>query len=353
VAGTLVERANVQVGHGPIQLCSAGERIVALASGDTTLTILDGRTAAVLSSVDVGRSPWSAVAQGDRVYVALHTEAPDRCRDAIQVVDCSTGRLEATIELPAESRPKIAVPAFERERLYALNSGNGTVTEIDTHSNGVVRSVEVGRGPQYGQRWHGTLYIANGLSNDVSAVDEATLSVRYSVPVGRGPERCVVYRDHQQAYTNNLHDDTISVVDLNTHAELARVSVGRGPIRITPWDSRGRDEWAILCRASHDGPAGSITFLDGATHQVTDVLRMPGPTSNWNWGLGPRHQTVYITLAEEPALVVVDAARLEILDCVPLSTLPEPAGLGPSIFVSSTGGVFVASLDSVTFLTQE
>src|SRR5882762_3214820 len=83
----LRERAVVEVGRGPIQLCSAanGELIVALASGDTTLTVLVGRTAAVRSTIDVGPSPWNAVAQGSLVYVAMHTDAPAECIDAIQV----------------------------------------------------------------------------------------------------------------------------------------------------------------------------------------------------------------------------------------------------------------------------
>jgi YVTN family beta-propeller protein len=352
-AGTLVERAVVPVGRGPIQLCSAadGDLILGLASGDTAVTVLDGRTAAVRATIEVGRSPWNAVAQGARVYIAMHTEAPAECLDAIQVVDCAAGRSVATIQLPADSRPKIVVPAWDRQRLYALNSGNGTLTEIDTLALTALRSIEVGRGPQYGQRWQGTLYVANGESNDVTAVDEATFSVSHQVPVGNGPERCVVYKDHGQVYTNNLDDHTISVVDLTTHTESARIPVGRGPIRITPWDSRGRDEWAVLCRASQDGPNGSITVLDSATHQITDVLHLPGPATNWNWGLGQRHHTVYVMLAGEPRLVVVDAVRLQVVDSIPLSTQPEPAGFGPGIYVSKTGGVFVASLDSVTFLT--
>jgi len=353
-ARTLVERAVVPVGRGPIQLCSAadGDLIVALASGDTRVTVLDGQTAAVRSTFDVGPSPWNAVAWGSRVYIALHTEAPAECGDAVQVVDCGAGQLVATIPLPAESRPKIVVPAWERQRLYALNSGNGTLTEIDTQSHTALRSVPVGRGPQYGQRAQGILYVANGGSNDVTAVDEATFSVSYRVPVGRGPERCVVYKGHDQVYTNNLDDHTVSVVDLTTHTESARIPVGRGPIRITPWDSRGRDEWAVLCRGSHDSPNGSIMLLDSLTHQITDVVRLPGAVSNWNWGLGAYHQTVYVTLADEPVFIVVDAARLRVLETIPLSVQPEPAGFGPSIFVSKTGGVFVASVDAVTFLTQ-
>ncbi len=338
----LRERAVVRVGRGPIQLCSAadGQLIVALASGATTLTVLDGRTAAIRSTIDVGRSPWNAVAQGSLVYVAMHTDAPAECLDAVQVVDCAAGHVVATIPLPAESRPKIVVPVWERQRLYALNSGSGTVSEIDLQSQTVLRSVEVGRGPQYGQRWRGTLYVANGQSNDV-------------VAVGRGPERCVVYKDHAQVYTNDLDDHTVSVVDLTTHTEAARIPVSPGPIRITPCDSRGREEWTVLCGGSVDSANGSVVLLDSATHQVTDVLQLPGPASNWNWGLGPRHQTVYVTLTDEPVLIVVDAARLRVLETIPLSAQPEPAGFGPSIYISKTGRVFVASLDSVTFLTQD
>jgi YVTN family beta-propeller protein len=352
-AGTLVERSVARVGRGPVQLCSAagGEVIVALASGDTRLTVLNGQTGAARSMIEVGPSPWNAIARGSHVYVAMHTQAPEECIDAVQVVDYDAGRLMSTIRLSTESRPKIVVPAWERQRVYSLNSGNGTVTEIDTESLNAVRSVEVGRGPQYGQRWHGTMYVANGQSNEVIALDEATFTVLYRVPVGRGPERCVVYKDHDQVFTNNLDDDTISVVDLTTRSETARIAVSRGPIRITPWDSRGRDEWAVLCRGSKDGANGNITFIDSATHQVTDVLQLPGPATNWNWGLGQRHQTVYVTLMGDPALVVVDAERLTVLENISLSTQPEAAGRGPSIYSSKSGGVFVASVDSVTFLT--
>jgi YVTN family beta-propeller protein len=353
-AGTLVQRAAIPVGRGPIQLCSVadGNFIVALAGGGTTLTVLDGQTAAVRSTIEVGHSPWNAVAHGPRVYVAMHTEAPADCLDAVQVVDCATARIVATVRLPAESRAKLVVPAFERRRLYSLNSGNGTLSEIDTESNTNLRSVEVGAGPHYGQRWRGSLYVANGQSNDVAIVDEASLAVINRVAVGGGPERCVVDKHHDQIYTNNLDDDTISVIDLTMQVESARIRVGLGPIRITPWDSRGRDEWAVLCRASQDSPNGAITLIATATHQVTDTLRLPGPATNWNWGLGPRHETVYVTLADDPLMVVVDATRLEVVDTLRLSVQPETAGAGPSIFISKTGGVFVASQDSVAFLTQ-
>jgi YVTN family beta-propeller protein len=350
----LVERAVIPVGRGPIQLCSVagGELIVALAAGDTALTVLDGETARVRARVEVGRSPWNATANGSTVYVAMHTPPPAECLDAIQVVDCPLGQVVATVQLPPESRPKIVVPALDQSCIYSLNWGNGTISEIDVTRLVVGRSVAVGGGPQYGQRYDGTLFIANGTSNDVAMVDEARLTVTHRVSVGGGPERCVVYRGRQRVYTNNIDDSSVSVVDLDSKRESARISAGQGPIRITPWDSRGRDEWAVLCRGLRGSDNGSIMLFDSATHEVTDTLEMPGRVANWNWGAGPRHQTVYVTLADEPCLVVVDAARMKILDTLRLSTLQEAAGVGPGIFLSKSGGVFLASEDSVTFLTQ-
>jgi YVTN family beta-propeller protein len=346
---TLLDRAVVPIAGGPIQLCAAldGDAIVALASGSTRLAVLDGRTAEVRGSVDVGPAPWNAIAHGSLVFVAMHAEPPSDCVDAIQVVDVDRCAVVAAIALPPQSRAKLVVPAFDRDTLYSLNWGNGTVSEVAIRAGRVVRSVEVGRAPQYAQRFNGMLFVANGLSNDVTIVDESTFTVVGRVPVGRAPERCVVYKDRAQVYTNNLVDDTLSVIDIGARAVAATVPVERGPIRITPWDSRGRDEWAALCRE------GSLQLMDSDTHMVTNTIRLPGPPANWNWGLGGRHETVYIALADQPTLVVMDAASLQLTDSIRLSAQPEAAAFGPGIVISRSGGVFVACEDAVTLLTRD
>lgn len=341
---TLVERAVVPVGRGPVQLCLAdgGNTVVALASGTSLITLIDGHSARVGGRVDVGHAPWNALARGASTYVLT---------DVVQVVDTRAGEIVGTIQLPPGSRPKNAVAAFEHDRLFSLNTGNGTVSEIDLISNRVVRTLEVGLGPQYGQRFNGALFIANGESNDLCVVDESTFTVTGRIEVGRGPERCVVYKDYAQVYTNNLVDDTISVVDIASQSVVATIGVEHAPFRITPWDSRGRNEWAVLCRGDAIG-GGSIMFIDSDTHQVTDSLAMPGVVANWNWGLGPRHRRVYVALANSPVLLDIDAATVQLDQSFNLSARPEPAGNGPGVVLSSTGGVFVACEDSVVLLTQ-
>ena len=341
---TIVERVVVPVGRGPVQLClaDAGNTVVALASGSALVTLLDGRTAEVRATIDVGDAPWNALARHALVYVMA---------DTVQVLDATAGRIVATIELPPGSRPKNAVSAFERDRLYSLNTGNGTVSEIDLTSNCVVQTLDVGAGPQYGQRRNGMLFVANGESNDLAVIDESTFTVRSRIKVGRGPERCVIHKDYAQVYTNNLMDDTISIVDVASESLVATVEVEHEPFRITPWDSRARNEWAVLCRGSGDH-GGSIMFIDSDTHQVTDSVELSGTVANWNWGLGPRHQRVYVALANEPVLLDIDAGSLAMVGGLKLSGQPEPAGYGPGIVVSSGGGVFVACEGAVMLLTE-
>jgi len=84
---------------------------VALASGDTTLTVLDGRTAAVRSTIDVGPSPWNAVAQGSLVYVAMHTDAPAECIDAIQALQVTWGA--GTVDNQSDASVLAALKAAE------------------------------------------------------------------------------------------------------------------------------------------------------------------------------------------------------------------------------------------------
>jgi YVTN family beta-propeller protein len=346
---TLSERAVVPTPGGPIQLCAAldGDAVVALASGSTRLTVLDGRTAEVRGTVDVGPSPWNAIAHGSLVYVAMHAEPPSDCLDAILVVDVARCAPVDTIRLPQQSRAKLVVPAFERDTLYSLNWGNGTVSEVSIRTGQVSRSVEVGRGPQYAHRFNGMLFVANGLSNDLAIVDESTFRVVARVPVGRAPERCVLDRDRAQVYTNDLEDDTLSVIDIGMRRVVATLPVEREPFRITPWDSRGREEWAALCRE------GSLQLIDSNTHVVTDTVRLPGQPANWNWGLGGRHETVYIALADQPTVIVMDAASLDVTDSIGLSAQPEAAAHGPGIVISRSGGVFVACEDAVTLLTRD
>jgi len=80
------------------------------------------------------------------------------------------------------------------KKLYASTGRGKTVFTIDTETNKVLGSVEVGRRP-----WGialspdgKTLYSANGPSNDVTAVDVATNTVTKKFKAGEGPWGIIV-----------------------------------------------------------------------------------------------------------------------------------------------------------------
>ena len=84
--------------------------------------------------------------------------------------------------------------APDGSRLYASTGRGHQVFTIDTATNTVVGSVEVGARP-----WGialsldaKTLYSANGPSNDVSVVDLATNTVTKKIKAGKGPWGLVV-----------------------------------------------------------------------------------------------------------------------------------------------------------------
>src|SRR5215471_16356981 len=185
VTSAPVERKVVPVGVGPIQLCNAANStvIAALANGGETLSLLDGETANVRATLELGPSPYSAVARGSLLYVAMYADPPSDCSDAVQVVDAATARLVATIQLPAGSRPKRLVGAFDRERIYSFNWGNGTVTAINTATNTPVRTVDVTPAPRYAKRDKGVIYVADAQSNEVLILDEDSLEAKQRVPV--------------------------------------------------------------------------------------------------------------------------------------------------------------------------
>jgi YVTN family beta-propeller protein len=152
--------------------------------------------------------------------------------------------------------------------------------------------------------------------------------------------RCVLGRDHLAVVS--LLDDTVSFLDPNRGRVIQTVSVGHEPIRVTDWHSRGRNEWAVLSRASQDGPGGCVTFIDGDTLEASERVALPGAAANWNWG-DASHQVALITLAAEPELVIMDGARPAVTGTVPLSHLAEPSGAGQGLGLSSSNGIFIAN----------
>jgi YVTN family beta-propeller protein len=190
---------------------------------------------------------------------------------------------------------------------YITNSGDHSVSVIDTATNSVVATVPVGTGcagftcDPFGVAVHpaGTfVYVTNPGSNNVSVIDTATNTVVATVPVGLDPFGVAVHPAGTFVYvTNNGVGDYcdgsgVSVLDTATNSVVATVSVGDCPVGV----------------AVH--PAGTFVYVANAGSGVsvistttTVVATVPvGPSSPVAFGqfVGPQLPGMSFTLNHAP-----------------------------------------------------
>jgi YVTN family beta-propeller protein len=120
----------------------------------------------------------------------------------------------------------VAAPA----RAYITNSGDGTVSVIDTTNNTVVMTIPVGRKP-FGVAVTpdgSKVYIANSGDGTVSVINTATNTVIGSpIAVGTNPVGVAVTPDGKTVYVTNQGDGTVSVINTATDTVIgSAIDVG-------------------------------------------------------------------------------------------------------------------------------
>ena len=129
---------------------------------------------------------------------------------------------------------------------YVANSGDGTVSVIDTATHKVVATIPVGKGgggaltpddgvavTPDGKR----AYVANSGSNTVSVIDTVSNKVVGTVQVGNDPHGVAVSPDGTHVYVANFSpDNTVSVIETVTNTVVASPQSGEFPfgVAVTP-----------------------------------------------------------------------------------------------------------------------
>ncbi|MBI1746379.1 MAG: bifunctional YncE family protein/alkaline phosphatase family protein [Acidobacteria bacterium] len=185
----------------------------------------------------LSRSPY-----GETLYVALNL------RQSVGIVNTST---RGVTTVPVGSYPYTTIVTPDGTKVYISNWGgrrpepgdatdgaipvvvdpetgivnNGTVSVLDTESQTVVGSIEVGLHPSamamspYGEK----LYVANANSDTISVINtatdqvERTIDVRLFVtaPLGSAPNALAITADGKTLYVANAANNAVAVVDLD------------------------------------------------------------------------------------------------------------------------------------------
>lgn len=348
----------VPVGEAPhlhIGYVKESDRVWVSNTGGGVITLLDATTGEHAGEFAVGSGPAHfAFDKGCRIgYVALARG------DAVAVVDPLQARVHRVIKLPAGSAPTGIMPAFERDRVYTLNQGNGTVSAIDTRTHEVSATIEVGGHPGWGQPWGssykpitkpvGKSYVVSEDAGQVTVFDDATDKVLRRIRVGSRPVRNAIFREHAEIYVANAGEDTVSVIPIADDTVAATVPVGVGPFRMLPVQAIcGRDEMWVLNAGPEHGTVGQISIVAGAERKLTGTLDVVG--SPINWVVNPLGQ-LFVVGAEGPRLCVVDIKAGEVVAAAALPAPPCPGAVSGLVY-SQAGTLFVLNAERAVSVFQ-
>lgn len=228
--------------------------LVVLNKGEATASVIEAASGRVARTLPTGEGPHEAATSPDgrRVLVTNYGKrgAPG---GSLTVLDLAAGRVAATIELGANTRPHGVQWLADGRRAVVTAEGEKALLVVDVDAGQVLSRIATGQEISHmvavtsdGSR----AFVANIGSGNVTAIDLSTQRVLGHVATGKGAEGVDVTPDGREVWVTNRDAETVSVVDAASLEVKATLSAPSFPIRvrITPDGTRA----LVSCARSND-----------------------------------------------------------------------------------------------------
>jgi YVTN family beta-propeller protein/autotransporter-associated beta strand protein len=294
-------------------------------NGSASVTIIDTPTSTTVPpAITIGTQPITAAVRGDESLAYVTNFGSN----SVSVINTGTNAVVTTINV-GTSPTGIAVSP-DGTRAYVTQTGNN-VSVIDTTTNTVVTTLTGFNAPA-GVAFSpdGTrVYVTNVSGNNVSVIDTATNAVVGApIAVGSNPNAVAFSPDGTRAYVTNQNSGTVSVINTATNTVVATVGVGTSPrwVAVSPDGTR-----AYVANNGNN----TVSVINTATNTVvTNIGGFNGPQGVV---FSPDGTRAYVTNNVGGNVSVIDTANNTVLGTIPAGNNPDILG------VCSNGNALLAS----------
>jgi YVTN family beta-propeller protein len=331
-AGLLVSAAIcVALPMSSVAAQPAGYRVLVTNERGGTLTVIDGPTRKVVSTVQLGKRPrgLKLSPDGKLLYVALSgspiagpgvdekTLPPaDKGADGIGIVDTTT--LKLVNILRGVSDPEQLAVSADGKRLYVASEDTGRAIVLDAATGKSIASLAVGGEPEgVTLSPNGKfVYVTSEEDHQVAVIDAAVSKVVATFKVGDRPRFTEFSDDGAMAFVSGENDGSITVADARTHKALRTIKLS------------GELTRPVGMAISHDGK--KLYTVTGRGKNLLEVEIASGKVlgsvevGNRPWGvtISPDGKTLFTANGSSNDVTVVDAATMKVVVKIPAGDSP-------------------------------
>lgn len=306
------------------------------------------------------------ICQPDDASARSFVYVPNSGEGTVSVIDTGANNVVATISVGASPGSVAVSPAGQR--VYVGNYGDGTVSVIDAYSNQVVATVPGLASPvDLRVTPDGTrLFILDGTfgAGALAVVETATLHNLGSVTIEDSPAHLAISPSGARVYVTNAYDLrerrpclinptafcdlTLFIADAGENRLLGQVVLGDdlGAVAVSP---DGRRAYVTNKVVDRGNLVGVISVLDTESNSVIDHISEPA----FNLAITPDGQTLYVLTTEVAGkqVAVVDLSSKEVAARIAVGQAPMSIavnGPGTRVYTVNTNDNSVSVIDTAT-----
>lgn len=289
-----------------------------------------------------------AISTSQAKTITNYAYATDFWGAKVNAIRTSDNTVVATI--PTSSPWGVAVDAAGTVACVT-NYYAGTVSLINTKTNAVTGTIQVGGGPlgvAFAPKG-ANAYVANGNSDSVSVINTTTKAVLETIQVGNYPYSIVVSPDGKYVYVGNSNSGSVSVISVGKKKVVATIPVGGG-VGFLSISTDGLTVYAPTF--NNTGSADAIALIDTAHNTVVNRLYVDGA---WGAKVSPDGQWLYASdyiEGQGNLVTVISTATQAVAATIQVGASPEEVAFtadGSTAYVTNGNSGNISIIDTASF----